>query len=484
MAQDVNAVGRRRRRRSDVALNRTKLLEAARHLLSEDPDVSMAAIAKAAGLGRPTAYRHFGTREELVEAVRRQERDDAEANELEFVRPAGELAHRAPTPLSVTDVLNKVPPFQLGDQIVAEAQRLAGVTAAAIYLCDLDGTTLQRMAGGGGFPASLPAPLAVGPEIPREGVAVLRASIQAVLPGVAVAPMYLRGRAIGVLVAMGAADDALRDLAAEAAAAIALADDYTDAIGGVRRARPTSPAAEIQQNLLPPRILRIAGALIAGNVLPGYDIGGDWFDYAENRDCAWIGIADTEGRGPRAAGLGAVILGAFRAARHRSTDPAVVVRAMHEVLREVSDATSQAHATIATWSGPTSTIRWITCGEHAPVLITADGTLELLGDGMLPRLGRRGLTTSPKVQERRLEDGDRLLLLSDAIIDRPMLGGGTLGLDGVREAVAKAPLASAAGTLRAIEDAVREAVDDPLADDATLVVLVPNPAVSEAENEG
>jgi serine phosphatase RsbU (regulator of sigma subunit) len=483
MANDVNPAGRRRRRRSDVALNRTKLLEAARHLLAADGDASMVQIAAAAGLGRGTAYRHFASRDDLVEAVRRQERDDAEANELEFVRPAGELAHTAPTPLSITDVLNKVPPFQLGDQIVAEAQRLNGVTAAAIYLCDLDGTTLQRMAGGGGFPERLAVPLAVGPEIPREGVAALRAAIGEVLPGIVVAPMYLRGRATGVLVAMGATDDALRDLAAEAAAAIALADEYTDAIDGVRRARPTSPAAEIQQNLLPPRILRLGGALIAGNVLPGYDIGGDWFDYAENRECAWIGIADAEGEGARAAGLGAVLLGAFRAARHQTTDPAAVVRSMHEVLRDVSRGRSSAHVTVATWSGPTSTVRWVTCGDHAPILIDAAGQMEVLGD-VLPLLGKRGLPAQPAVNERRLVDGDRLLLLSDAIVDRPLLGGGTLGLEGVRAAVAKAPLASAAGTLRAVEDAVREAVQDALSDDATLVVLVPNPAVSEAENEG
>jgi serine phosphatase RsbU (regulator of sigma subunit) len=66
--------------------------------------------------------------------------------------------------------------------------------------------------------------------------------------------------------------------------------------------RPTTPAAEIQQNLLPPRLVRISGASVAGNVLPGYDIGGDWFDYAENPDGTWIGIADAEGTGPRAAG--------------------------------------------------------------------------------------------------------------------------------------------------------------------------------------
>jgi serine phosphatase RsbU (regulator of sigma subunit) len=156
---------------------------------------------------------------------------------------------------------------------------------------------------------------------------------------------------------------------------------------------------------------------------------------------------------------------------------------MHEVLREVARGRSSAHVTVATWSGPTSTVRWVTCGDHAPILIDAAGEMEVLGE-VLPLLGRRGLPAQPAVNERRLADGDRLLLLSDAIVDRPLLGGGTLGLEGVRQAVAKAPLASAAGTLRAVEDAVRAATEDPLSDDATLVVLVPNPAVSEAENEG
>lgn len=483
MARDRNPVGAKRRRRSDAALNRSKLIEAARRLLAEDPGASMAAIAAHAGVGRGTAYRHFPSRDDLVDAVRRQARDDSEANEREFVRPPGQLAHSAPTPLSVTDVLNKVPPFQLGEQIVAEAQRLPGVTAAAVYLCDLDGTTLQRLAGRGGFPDRLPVPLAVGPEIPREGVEPLRAVIEDAMPDAVVAPMYLRGRAMGTLVAIGAGDDALRDLAAEAAAALTLADQYTDAIAAARRTRPTTPAAEIQQNLLPPRILRLAGALVAGNVLPGYDIGGDWFDYADNHDSAWIGIADTEGEGPAAAGLGAVILGAFRAARHApDAGPASVVRAMHEVLREVSRNRATAHVTIATWNGATSTVCWVTCGEHRPIVIGTDGELEVLG-AALPLLGKRNLPAEPEVHRRRLADGERLILLSDAVLERPMLDGGTLGLDGVRDVVAKAPLVSAAGTLRAIEDAVREAVEDPLSDDATVVVLVPNPAIAEVSTD-
>jgi serine phosphatase RsbU (regulator of sigma subunit) len=274
--------------------------------------------------------------------------------------------------------------------------------------------------------------------------------------------------------AIGATDDGLRDLAAEAAAAIALAGEYTDHIDTVRRLRPTSPAAEIQQHLLPPRILRIGGALIAGNVLPGYDIGGDWFDYAENRDGAWIGIADTAGEGPAAAGLGTVTLGAFRAARQRSGDPADAVSLMHEVLCEVARDDVTATATIACWNGPASTVTWLTCGEHAPILVGADGTLEVLGEGVLPALGDPAMPEQKPAQTRRIAAGERLLLLSDGVLNRPTVDGGTLGLDGIRTAVAKAPAESAAGTLRAIEDAVRAAVEDPLSDDATVVVLVPS----------
>jgi AcrR family transcriptional regulator len=474
-----NPVGRQRRQRSDRALNRAKLIETARDLLTENPEAEMGEIAAAAGVARSTAYRHFPTREAIVAAVRTQVRDDAESNDDEHLRPAGQLAHLVPTPLSVTEVLSKVPPFQVGEQITAEAQRLDGVTSAAVYLVDLEGTTMLRMAGPGTFPAQIPVPLAVGPEIPREGIEPLRAAIDSLLPGTVIAPMYLRGRAIGVLMAIGSTDDALRDLATEGAAAIALAATYTDHIDAVRRLKPTSPAAEIQQHLLPPRILRIGGALIAGNVLPGYDIGGDWFDYAENPDCAWIGLVDTRGRGATAAGLGTVTLGAFRAARQRSTDPAVAVAAMHTVLSEVARDEVLATASILTWNGPSSSVRWLTCGEHAPILITADGRLEVLDEGVLPALGDPAMPEDKPVQSLRIHAGERLLLLSDGVLNRPTVNGGKLGLDGIREAVLKAPVESAAGTLRAIEDAVRAAVDEPLSDDATVVVLVPTSSAPE-----
>jgi AcrR family transcriptional regulator len=60
--------------RADAQRNRDRLLEAALHAFASDGvQVTLDAIAKAAGVGIGTLYRHFPTREALVEAAYRQE---------------------------------------------------------------------------------------------------------------------------------------------------------------------------------------------------------------------------------------------------------------------------------------------------------------------------------------------------------------------------------------------------------------------------
>lgn len=78
------------------------------------------------------------------------------------------------------------------------------------------------------------------------------------------------------------------------------------------------------------------------------------------------------------------------------------------------------------------------------------------------------------VHGRRRRPGERLLLLSDGLLGRRTRDGRTLGTAGVHAAALKASSSSAAGTLRAVEDAVREHVVDPLDGDATLIVLATN----------
>jgi AcrR family transcriptional regulator len=65
---------RARKRRVDAVRNRERVLEAAKAVFSAGgPDASLEAVARAAGVGIGTLYRHFPTREALFEAVYRRE---------------------------------------------------------------------------------------------------------------------------------------------------------------------------------------------------------------------------------------------------------------------------------------------------------------------------------------------------------------------------------------------------------------------------
>jgi AcrR family transcriptional regulator len=63
-----------RRPRADGLRNRERVLEAAKAVFSAGgPDASLEAVARGAGVGIGTLYRHFPTREALFEAVYRRE---------------------------------------------------------------------------------------------------------------------------------------------------------------------------------------------------------------------------------------------------------------------------------------------------------------------------------------------------------------------------------------------------------------------------
>lgn len=461
--------------RRDAQANQQRLLDVASDLLRSDPDVTLDEIAAAAAISRATIYRRFKTRRALIEAVHEQDVARGDANVTDELRPAGQLASSGPVPLDIPDVLNKVPPFLLGDQIVAEAQRLAGVRSVAVYLVDIDGTRLLWLAGSREFPLEFPLELAVGPEIPREGIPVLRTRLAESMPAAMVAPMFLRGRAIGILVALDAPEAPLLELARQAGAALALAEEYTDVFDAGRRRKDITAASEIQQNMLPPRIARISGGLLAGNVLPGYEIGGDWFDYVENPDGAWIAVADSYGKGTTAAAIGAITLGAFRAKRRRQASLGDTVRYMEETLLELQAPNAFCNAIVARWHGPTSSFFWISCGDEQPYLVSESGDVTPMDGQTHPSLGRLsdGASRTVEADGQRLASNERVLLISDGVLSRRARDGTALGLDAVRSVVQRLDVLSAPALVHALEKHIGQASDDPLEDDATIVAFAP-----------
>ena len=61
--------------RADARENRNRILDVAREALAADPAASLNSIAKAAGVGAGTLYRHFPSRESLALGVYRKEID-------------------------------------------------------------------------------------------------------------------------------------------------------------------------------------------------------------------------------------------------------------------------------------------------------------------------------------------------------------------------------------------------------------------------
>jgi TetR/AcrR family transcriptional regulator, mexCD-oprJ operon repressor len=95
------------------------ILEAAARVLAARGDATMNEIAAVAGVGRATLYRHFPTREALLEAL------EAEARQELAARVADAALGSVPVPEALQRLLRAI--FTVGDRYVFLARQYAAV---------------------------------------------------------------------------------------------------------------------------------------------------------------------------------------------------------------------------------------------------------------------------------------------------------------------------------------------------------------------
>lgn len=125
-----------RRPRADAARNRVRVLEAAKLVFSTGgPQASLDAVAREAGVGIGTLYRHFPTREALFEAVYRREVE-------QLVELAGHLAGD-PDPVAALRLW-----LRSNVEFVATKRGMAAALALAAYgSTELSAYTAERLTG-------------------------------------------------------------------------------------------------------------------------------------------------------------------------------------------------------------------------------------------------------------------------------------------------------------------------------------------------
>jgi serine phosphatase RsbU (regulator of sigma subunit) len=360
-------------------------------------------------------------------------------------------------------------PVDVVGTLVRHAEELSG-GPVALYVADVGGTRLVRAQGGDSLPPLIPDLQVLGPDIPLEVLPVVQRLVERAVPGASVYPLVSGVRAIALLVAEGGRDPVLDRLAREAAAPLVEAGAYTDELDTVRRADMVTAAAEIQLNLLPPRCARFGPLELAGTILPAYDVGGDWFDYTQNREGVWIAVADGVGHGPAAAALAAVALGGFRAGRRNREGLVGAALRIDGAVRAAGGGSAFVTAILAHVT-PDGSFTWINCGHPPPIAISArGGARELSSPGHYPLglfEGPHPFTTTLQV----LRAGERVVLYTDGVVDRRRDDQSELGLRGVRQAITAEPAVTATSTVIAVQRAVRNASEAALRDDSTVVVV-------------
>lgn len=222
-----------------------------------------------------------------------------------------------------------------------------------------------------------------------------------------------------------------------------------------------SRASDVQQGLLPQKLLSMPGWQIAGVCIPARAVGGDFYDWYPVGEGAAFTLADAMGKGIAAAIIAATVRAVLRSAA-RFADVAGAVDAASAALSiDLDNAGVFVTAFHARLDMDSGTLSYVDAGHGLSIIARADGSTERLVSTAPP------LGVDPETEwmqhEVHLDPSDTLIVVSDGVLD---LYDGTLGsLDNL------AALALLAPDPWEIIAAIRARARSFSADDVTVLIV-------------
>ncbi|MFE6337822.1 PP2C family protein-serine/threonine phosphatase [Streptomyces sp. NPDC057806] len=288
-----------------------------------------------------------------------------------------------------------------------------------------------------------------------------------------VAPVTNRGDAIGLLELFLPAPpgaEVMREIAetAHALAYIVIANrSHTDVYQWGRRTKPLNLAAEIQHRLLPASLAcEAAQFAVAGALEPADHVGGDTFDYVIDRDMVQLSVTDAMGHDVDAALLATLVVGALRRARREGADLAEQARQADRAMRDHgrSGYVTGQLLRISLINGKTE---FLNAGHPWPLRMR-DGEVQEIHPKVDLPFGvslHASQANTYRVQTLDLRPGDRLVMLTDGMLER---NAEDLDLsDLITRTRALHPREAARTLIKSIVDASHGHLDD----DATVMCL-------------
>ncbi|MFP3901765.1 MAG: PP2C family protein-serine/threonine phosphatase [Acidimicrobiia bacterium] len=246
---------------------------------------------------------------------------------------------------------------------------------------------------------------------------------------------------------------------------------YGDVIALARRTDGVSLAAEMRWTMLPPLTFSSHDVTVSGILEPAYDIAGDCFDYAVNRDVLHVALLDAIGHGLEASHMANLAIAGYRNLRRGGVGLGETVMALDRVVAQQFGEQRFITGQIATLDHSSGVLRIVNAGHPRPLLLRQGRDV---GDVPCEPCRPVGLGAVPTTTtEVALEPGDAVLFHTDGVTESRSADGTFFGRDRLADLVVRRMAGgdNPAEVLRAVVHAVLEHEDQRLSDDATLVML-------------